>query len=107
MQVEELVKLIGLLKGNDAVTTKHPYELGANYLIKTVTHYYTGKLIAVYPEELVLGHAAWIADTGRFNAALTKGELSEVEPIPGDVIIGRGAIVDVIRWVHELPKEVK
>ena len=107
MQVEELVKLIGLLKGSDTVATNHPYELGANYLIKTVTHYYTGKLAAVYSGELVLSCVAWIADTGRLNEALTRGSLSEVEPIPGDVIIGRGAIVDVIRWVHELPKEVK
>ena len=73
---------------------EHPYQLGKNYFIRTVTHYYTGRLVRVTAQELVLEDAAWIADTGRFANALETGELQEVEPFPvGQVIVGRGAVV--------------
>lgn len=81
----------------------NPYEIGKSYLIRTVTHYLTGKLEEVGDKELVLSTAAWIADTGRFHNALRDGTLSEVEPMPGRVIVGRGAIVDVSEWNHPLP----
>ena len=32
----------------------HPFEIGKNYFIRTVTHHHTGKLVAVGPQELVL-----------------------------------------------------
>lgn len=112
MQVEELIKLLSVFSANKTeplkgVCNHSPYTLGEKYFIRTVTHYYTGRLVAVYPTELVLSDVAWIADTGRFNAALEKGTLSEVEPMPGEVILGRGAIVDVSKWSHDLPREVK
>jgi hypothetical protein len=69
----------------------------------------TGKLKAVYDNELVFSDAAWIADSGRFSDALKMGTLDEVEPFPfaNDVIIGRGAIVDCTEWAHDLPQEQK
>ena len=39
--------------------------------------------------------------------ALLNGTLDEVEPIVGDVVVGRGAIVDAVEWKHDLPKAVK
>lgn len=53
--------------------------------------------------------AAWIADTGRFNEALSVGtsKLNEVEPVSGDVFIGLGSVVDVEEWIGNLPREVK
>ena len=56
----------------------HPYKIGSNYLIRTVTMIYTGKLVAVYDKELVISSASWIADTGRFADALRKAEFNEV-----------------------------
>jgi hypothetical protein len=84
-----------------------PYQIGKNYLIRTVTHYYTGKLVWVGEKEIVLDTASWIADTGRFMQAVQTGELKEVEPIGDGLIIGRGAIIDatVITW--EVPTEQK
>lgn len=81
-----------------------PYLVGANYFIRTVTHYLTGKLVAVHDQELVLENAAWIADTGRFTQALQQEEFSEVEPFPpgSPVIVGRGSIVDAVR-IGKLP----
>ena len=85
-------------------TAEHPYHVGQAYFIRTVTMYYIGKLVAVYPQELVLADAAWIADTGRFHQAMTTGTLAEVEPFGvGEVVIGRGAIVDACLWSHPIP----
>lgn len=82
-----------------------PWRIGKNYLIRTVTMIDTGRLVAVTPGELVLEDAAWIADTGRFADALKTGKLNEVEPFPeGQVIIGRGSIIDATIWVHDLPR---
>jgi hypothetical protein len=84
-----------------------PYEIGEAYIFVTVTRYYTGILKWVGDKELVITNAAWIAHTDRYNAALTTGVVRSVEPIPGDVIIGRGCIVEVSEWHHALPSLVK
>jgi len=84
-----------------------PWQLGKNYLIRTVTMIQTGRLIKVTDKELVIEDAAWIADTGRFADALKTGKFNEVEPFPdGQVIIGRGAIIDAIQ-ISVLPREQK
>ena len=84
-----------------------PWQIGKYYLIRTVTMIDTGKLVAVTDQELVLEEAAWIADTGRFADALLKGVYGEVEPFPdGQVIIGRGAIVDAVQ-IKESPRKQK
>lgn len=76
---------------------KHPFKIGANYFIRTVTHHHTGRLVEVTPTELVLEDAAWIADSGRFSNALKNCSFDEVEPFPpGRVIVGRGALVDAV-----------
>lgn len=87
----------------------HPYKIGTAYLIRCMTMYYTGRLIEVSNQELVLEDAAWIADTGRYSEALKTGKLNEVEPIIGNVIIGRGSLGDAVEWPNNipLPREVK
>ena len=84
-----------------------PYNLGDSVFIRTVTYHYTGRISAIYPCEIVLADAAWIADSGRFHTALATGTLSEVEPYPAGVVISRGAIVDVSPWAHPLPRSAK
>lgn len=76
--------------------------------IRTVTHHYTGRLVAVHEKELVLEDVAWIADSGRFADALKSGNFNEVEPFPdGPRIIGRGAVIDAGVWPHALPRTQK
>ena len=102
-QIKEIQELCGSKHQG-----KSPYRIGAKYLIRTVTMIYTGKLEAVYDQELVISSAAWIADTARWNECLSKGKFNEVEPYPdGDVILGRGGILDVAVWDHNLPRETK
>mgnify|MGYP007080472048 CR=1 FL=1 len=84
-----------------------PYKIGQAYLIRTVTHHYTGIIKSVGDKELVLSSAAWIADDGRYFDALRDGTLNEIEPIIGDAIIGRGSIIDAVEWKHACPTEQK
>ena len=86
-----------------------PYQVGKPYFIRTVTHHYTGLLVAVFPGELVLSKCCWIADDGRFADALKTGKFNEIEPFPADaeVIIGRGSIVDAVIFNAELPASQK
>jgi len=97
-EARELATLFGGAR-ND-----HPFNIGANYFIRTVTHHFTGRLVHVTTQELVLEQAAWIADDGRFSDALKKSEFAEVEPFPSKqkVILGRGSIIDAVE-IETLP----
>lgn len=83
------------------------WDLGTNYLIRTVTMTQLGTLKHITDKELVLSNACWVADTGRFHVALEKGELNEVEMFQNDVIVNRSAIIDATIWDHKLPTESK
>ena len=76
----------------------HPWEIGKIYLIRTVTMIDVGRVVAIYPTEIVLEEACWVADTGRFAQAVATAEFGETEPFPdGRVIIGRGSIIDAVQ----------
>lgn len=103
-------ELESIEKKKQKVTTKKVdvWEVGKNYVVRTVTMIDVGRLIEVTPQELVLEDAAWIADTGRWNVFLKDGVYSESEPFPnGRVIVGRGAIIDAVEWKHGLIRKVK
>ena len=87
--------------------TDHSFIVGEKYLIRTVTMYYTGRVVRVTDYDVVLADAAWIADVGRYSEALETGKLNEVEPYPNEVVVARGAVVDFTVWSHDLPRTVK
>lgn len=89
------------------VKSASPLAVNNNVLIRTVTHYQTGRIVQITEHEVILADAAWIADTGRFATALETGKLGEVEPFPDVVSVNRGAIVDVTSWKHPLPRDQK
>jgi len=112
MQIElaELQAILSELKRSDPalpMSTGANLVLGKSYFIRTVTFHYTGRLIGLSNDELLLEDAAWVADSGRFAIALKSGELSEVEPYPDKVIVMKSAVVDVCEWCHELPRVQK
>ncbi len=85
-------------------------ELGLVYFIRTVTNFFTGRLIWVGDKEMVIEDACWIADTGRFNEFLKdKEKVSEAEPFPkgSRVIIGRGSLIDMVEYQPSLILVVK
>lgn len=90
-----------------ATEKNHPYQIGQNYFIRTVTMHHVGRLVAVYEHELVLEDASWIADDGRFHNALKGEGFDEIEPFIHEAIIGRHALIDCTLWPYELPKEQK
>lgn len=81
--------------------------VGRKVFIRTVTFHYTGRIVLIERDAVVLQEAAWISEDGRFADALKTGELAEIEPYPDDVTVevSRGAILDVSEWHHPLPRE--
>lgn len=105
-QVKHLRSLLG---GDVAASKRLPMPIGMQILVRTVTHYYTGRVTAVAEEEVEISDACWVADTGRFADALEKGVLNELEPYPEGrkVTLNRGAFVDWCEWPAPLPRTQK
>lgn len=104
LTIGEAKELASMLK---ASSQSHSLPVGKQVIIRTVTHYYTGRIVAVTDSDCVLEDAAWIADTGRWSDALRNSTANEVEPYIDPVIISRGTIVDVTLWRGKLPTEQK
>ena len=102
-EARELAAMFGQNRGSKS----HSLSAGEKVFIRTVTHYYTGRIKVVTDSDIVLDDAAWIADTGRFSDALKSGKLNEVEPFPHSTTVSRGSIIDVSPWEHDLPREQK
>ena len=111
MNIEDLTigearKLAAIFNMNQP-TSENPYEIGKNYLIRTVTMIDTGRIVGVTAQEIILEDAAWVADTGRFSDALVNCEWGEVEPFPtGRVILNRAAVIDAVQ-IATLPRKKK
>lgn len=103
----EIKQLMSIFNNNAQTDKSHPFDIGENYFIRTVTHYLTGRLVGVFETELVIEDAAWIPDTGRYHQFLEASEPQECEPYPeGKLVIGRGSIIDAFK-IARLPRKVK
>lgn len=107
--MDRLEKLLKLVDAFDEPNTpdSERFPFGGKVVIRTVTFYYTGMVRRIAGGFVVLGDAAWIADTGRWSDFLAKGIANEVEPFPDEMAISLGSIVDVAPWGSELPRKVK
>jgi hypothetical protein len=98
---EKYVKEKDIPKGKVSIPAgdkSNPFmEVGCEYFIQTVTHYFTGRLIWVGDKELAFESVCWIPDTGRFNEFIKGSSANESEPYKQDdkVIIGRGALISM------------
>ena len=104
------IKQLTSLFSNQNTSNEHPFQVGKAYLIRTVTMTLVGKLEGVFEKELILSNASWVADTGRFYDSIKNGldkTESEIEPFTDDVIVGRGAIIDMTVYSHNLPTKQK
>lgn len=88
-------------------TPKDIFTPGEQVFVRTVTNYYTGRVNTKTPLYVELDDAAWIACTKRFADSMKTGEFDEVEPYPSGVCVFLGAIVDVCRFPHKLPRDQK
>lgn len=87
---------------------QHPFIIGKDYFIRTVTYHMTGRLVGTIGSFLVLEKAAVIFDSGRFSEFMAGNNPSSMEVEPyGDrlVYINISTIVDATE--HKLCLEVK
>jgi hypothetical protein len=83
VEASELEKVKKLLKKKPLKlkNPEIPFEIGGEYFFRTVTYHYTGRLVDIVGQFLILEDCAWIADSGRFNEFFTNPSSSlEVEP---------------------------
>lgn len=105
MKQELILKVLSLL--DDKKESDDEWlEIGTNYLIRTVTMIYTGKLKRIYSNYFLLEKAAWIPETERWTDTLKDCKFKEVEPYINDVIIYKNAILDITE-IAKLPLEQK
>lgn len=110
LTIEDLRQLIGAATQSGPLQPgQHPFEVGKNYIVRTVTMIYTGRLVEVWPQELVLVDAAWIPETERYMQFVETGAVKECEPYPENrrVSIGRGALCDATVLEKPLPRSQK
>jgi hypothetical protein len=106
MTYGELKQIASMFQAS-APQSQHFFEIGKNYIVRTVTMIYTGKLVDVGATEIVLIDAAWIPETDRFMQFIADGKIKECEPYPDErrVIIGRGGLMDAVVLDKELPRK--
>ena len=82
--------------------------MGSNYLIRTVTMIYTGKIIKENAESFMVDTCCWIPETARWTQCVKNSEFNEVEPYPFDrsVIIFKSGILDMV-VIDKLPTDQK
>ena len=109
LNIRQVLEQVKESSQNNDATHRLAKHIGKKVFIRTVTHHYTGRVLGLSDNFITLVDVSWIADDGRFNEAIAKGTLNEVEPYPDglEVDIGIGAIIDVCEWKHKLPRSVK
>ncbi len=105
--VMEVARALGTMP--TPVTDEGRYQPGQALFIRSVTSYYTGKVLRETATDIFLTDAAWIPSTGRFSNFLTTGIPEECEPYPDGLVVRvpKGGIVDICDWKHALPRMVK
>jgi hypothetical protein len=104
---KELLTLVLRLLADNKLNPDLPYEIGKAYYFRTVTHHQIGRVKKIVGKTIILEDAAWIADSGRWQQAIEKGELSEVEPVTVEVYVNSESLIDVYEWRHALPRVQK
>jgi hypothetical protein len=109
LTIKQVRELTALFSNQPATAAQHFFEVGKNYIVRTVTMIYTGKLVDVGATELVLVDCSWIPDTGRYMQFVADGLVKECEPFPDGrrVVIGRGGLMDAVVLEKPLPRSQK
>lgn len=85
-----------------------PFEVGKNYLIRTITMIDVGKVTKIVGNFIIMDNASWIADTGRWYECLKRPDVFiEVEPFTHPLIVNTQSIIDATLWPYSLPTEAK
>lgn len=108
MKKETILDLLTLgLDGSTTSSSETPFEIGKSYLIRTVTLYYTGRVVKKCGKFIQLEEAAWIPDTGRWADASADGNFKEVEPFANNPWINTDSVIDAQEITYKLPSKQK
>lgn len=112
MNIDELtlgqIKQLRGMLGDSAPQTKTlGLTVGDAVFIRAAVYHYTGRVTSIADGAVTLSDAAWIADSGKWNEALSTGVLDEIEPEPNGVTVPLDAVLDWRPWTHTLPSEPK
>ena len=70
--------------------------IGGIVFIRTVTHYYTGRVKNITGNFIHLEEAAWIGDTGRFAQFMQGNPTEELETEPmGEIFVNLDTVIDI------------
>lgn len=69
-------------------------QVGKVYAFRSVTMIYTGRVVDINEQEILVDEAAWIAETERWKDFVETGVHKEAEPYTRPVVIGRGGLLD-------------
>ena len=82
-------------------------EVGGGVHVRTVTDYYTGRLMLLTEEWIVLDDAGWTAQTGLLGDFIADGWQTGQRPTEheyvGRVTIPRAVVTALLPWRHDLP----
>ena len=109
MQLSNEIKdkvLLKLIDGETHLERKEFWEIGKDYMVRTVTMIYLGVLKNFNDKELLFEDVAWIPETSRWNEFVRGAKPNEMEPYPNDVIIGRSALLDATVMTKKIEREV-
>jgi len=113
LTIGEVKQLQSLLAGNipSRGERKHDFEVGKRYFIRSVTHHLLGEVVEVCDLCVVLEKCTWIADDGKFSAAM-RGEWSdsaehEIYPPEVRVSVYFGGLIDSCQWAKPLITSTK
>lgn len=82
------------------------YEVGEDYVLRTVTMIYLGKLKTETEDAIILEDCAWIPDTSRWSEFLQGKSPKEMEPYQEDVIVYKGALLDATKMKQKIKREL-
>lgn len=82
------------------------YQLGEDYVLRTVTMIYLGKLKEETSDALILEDCAWIPDTSRWSEFLQGKKPNEMEPYSEDVTVYKGALLDSTKMKNKIKREL-
>lgn len=83
-------------------------ELNKNYLLMTVTFYWTGRVVAINPAEIVIEDAAQVFDLGELEHALKTGDVNICQAVPDGhrVFVPRNGTT-ALEWSQPLIRKSK
>lgn len=82
------------------------YKVGQDYVIRTVTMIYLGRLKSEESDSLVFEDCAWIPDTSRWSEFLEGKKPNEMEPYSEDVKVYKGGILDATAMKKVIKREL-